>query len=54
MCVGGSFFAGWLTAMAAHESVAALRPDDAALLASWRRTKRLDYFDYETADVDNP
>lgn len=48
-------FGGWMAAMAARESVAALRPkDEAALLASWRRTMRLDYFDYETADADNP
>jgi glutathione S-transferase len=31
-----------------------LRPDDGALLAAWSRTMRLDYFDFETADVDHP
>jgi len=28
--------------------------DREALLKSWSRTKRLDYFDYETADYLNP
>ena len=28
--------------------------NDEKLLASWRRTERLDYFDYETADRENP
>jgi hypothetical protein len=36
------------------DSTIALRPNEDALLAAWRRTMRLDYFDYETADVDKP
>ena len=44
----------WIDAMRSRPSVVGLRPDDNKLLASWRRTMRLDYFDYETADVDNP
>ena len=51
---GENLFARWMAAMAQRDSVAGLRPDETALLASWRRTMRLDYFDYETADVDNP
>ena len=47
-------FACWLAAMAARDAVKQLRPDDAKLLASWRRTKRLDYFDYETASREAP
>ena len=47
-------FGEWLRVMAERDSCKRLRPDDDALLASWRRTMRLDYFDYETADVDNP
>lgn len=47
-------FVVWLAMMAARDSVKALRPNDEKLLASWRRTERLDYFDYETADRENP
>ena len=51
---GGEVFAQWLRSMAERESCKCLRPDDDALLVSWRRTMRLDYFDYETADIDHP
>ena len=44
----------WIDVMKSRPSVVGLKPDDDKLLASWRRTMRLDYFDYETADVDNP
>lgn len=51
---GAEYFAAWLTAMSARDSVRSLRPDDEALLQSWRRTMRLDYFDYETASRESP
>jgi hypothetical protein len=51
---GAEYFAAWLTAMSARDSVRSLRPDDEALLRSWRRTMRLDYFDYETASRESP
>ena len=44
----------WSAAMRDLDSTVALRPNEDALLAAWRRTMRLDYFDYETADVDKP
>ena len=47
-------FVRWLATMNARESAKALRPDDEKLLASWRRTGRLDYFDYETASREHP
>lgn len=52
--LGGDGFGRWLDAMRRRPSVEGLRPDEDALLASWRRTMRLDYFDYETADVYHP
>ena len=52
--LGGDGFGRWLDAMRSRPSVESLRPDEDALLASWRRTMRLDYFDYETADVYHP
>jgi len=47
-------FTRWLTEMRRRDSARALRPDDEKLLASWRRTGRLDYFDYETASREHP
>jgi glutathione S-transferase len=44
----------WSGAMRDLDSTITLRPNEDALLAAWRRTMRLDYFDYETADVDKP
>ena len=48
-------FQRWLNTMKNQKSVenAAVK-DREALLRSWSRTKRLDYFDYETADYLNP
>ena len=48
-------FQRWLNTMKEQPSVknAAVK-DREALLKSWSRTKRLDYFDYETADYLNP
>lgn len=51
---GAEAFVVWMAAMAARDSVKLLRPDDEKLLASWRRTSRLDYFDYETASREEP
>lgn len=51
---GAQAFVVWLAAMAARDSAKALRPNDKELLESWRRTGRLDYFDYETADRESP
>lgn len=47
-------FMCWLAEMRRRDSARALRPDDEKLLASWRRTGRLDYFDYETASREHP
>ena len=48
-------FQRWLNTMKNQKSVenAAVK-DRVALVRSWSRTKRLDYFDYETADYLNP
>lgn len=51
---GAGAFVVWLEAMASRDSAKALRPSDEKLLEAWRRTGRLDYFDYETADRENP
>jgi glutathione S-transferase len=51
---GAEYFAVWLAAMSARDSVRQLRTDEDALLQSWRRTMRLDYFDYETASRQSP
>jgi len=51
---GAEAFVVWMASMAARDSVKLLRPDDEKLLTSWRRTSRLDYFDYETASREEP
>lgn len=52
--MGGKKFSRWMRHMKKLPEVRRLAPDEAKLLKSWRRTMRLDYFDYETADVDDP
>ena len=48
-------FQKWLETMRRQRSVQNVRvKDEDALLRSWDRTKRLDYFDYETADHVHP
>tara|TARA_B100000519_G_scaffold158804_1_gene140478 strand:+ start:137 stop:1153 length:1017 start_codon:yes stop_codon:yes gene_type:complete len=48
-------FQNWLETMRRMPSVQRARvKDEDALLRSWDRTKRLDYFDYETADYEHP
>lgn len=52
--MGGKKFSRWMRHMKKLPEVRRLAPDEAKLLKSWRRTMRLDYFDYETADMDDP
>jgi len=48
-------FQKWLETMRRLRSVSNARvKDEDALLRSWDRTMRFDYFDYETADHENP
>ena len=48
-------FQNWLETMRRMPSVQRARvKDEDALLRSWDRTMRLDYFDYETADYEHP